>query len=143
MKKAVTVVYILSVVLIALFSVVLIASIIGKMFSAPDGSEPLDIIFSKGIYNIFIILALTGILNSILLFVCIRFFAKRKLYSIKNKNIFKSIPFISAALCNLLFYLFAVIVFTSHSYIMLAIPIVWVISLILFILSFTDFKYLY
>lgn len=144
MKKAVNGVYILSVVLIALFSVVLIASIIGKMFyTAPEGSEPLDTILSKGIYNVFIILAIAGVLNSLLVLVCLHSFNKYKEYFPREYNIFKSVPFTSVVLCNSLFYLFAAFIFTSESYFSLAFPIVWMISFIVFAVSLLNWRILY
>lgn len=74
----------------------LVISVLGRIGFRGDGLEPLDYALSKGIYNVFILVALAGVLTSLLLVGCI------------NNTLLRSI----SVLTCILFYLCVVLLFT-------------------------------
>ena len=108
-----------------LWVVVLAICVIGRLtFRGDPGMEPLELMMSKGIYNVFIIIAVAGIVNSALLS-----FSLRTVLApvITKRKVLEKTALAFAMIANILFYLFAILLFLINSDALIVIPIIWLI----------------
>ena len=104
-----------------LWIVVLLVSVVGKItFNAPE-MEPIEFALSKEVYNVFIIIAAAGVLNSALMLF--------SLYSASTASITKSkvlakLAIVFSAVTNILFYLSVVLIFNINTDAVIIAPIV-------------------
>lgn len=121
MKKRVFL--ILSMVHLILWIAFLLISVLAKFTYRAQNLDPLDFALSKGVYNVFVIVAVAGIINATVLFLSLRALSNLN-PKCKGKRI--------AALCfstiaTILFYSFAVLLFFINTDKVVIIPIIWLL----------------
>ena len=125
MKKRLFV--ILSIVHVIWWIVFLLISIFAKFTYQAPNADPLDFALSKEMYNVFILAALAGIVNAVVLHVSLDDFFLDSKAENKRKRI---TAFCVALLTTVLFYLALVMFFLVNTDVVLIMPIIWFVCLL-------------
>lgn len=121
MKKK-QVILIASLVHLILWTLFLLVSVVEKLtYQVPD-MEPLQFALSKGVYNVFIIVAIAGIVNSTVLHLSLC--VNSSTLNMKCKRIRVSALYFSA-IATILFYSSAVLLFLINTDVIVIFPIAW------------------
>ena len=86
--------------------------------------EPLELMMSRGIYNVFIIIAVAGMVNSALLSFSLRTVLAP---AITKRKVLEKVALAFAIIANILFYLFAILLLLINSDALMIIPIIWLL----------------
>lgn len=117
-----TVKKILSLMHLILWSVFLLASVIMRFaYRAPD-LEPLDYALSKGMYNIFIIVAVAGVTNATVLFLSVRAVSLHLNTKGKGK---RAAALCISAIATILYYTSVALIFLVNTDIVVIASIAW------------------
>lgn len=98
-------------------AILLISAVTGLTYSDPD-AEPLDFYLSRAVYNLFIILALLGIINAAVLFFSSRAISNASGAMHKRKRI----AFCFSLAATIILYLFDILLFVVKSDVLLVLP---------------------
>lgn len=115
-----------SVVHTLLWAVILAICVIGRLTVQRDPGimEPMDFYFTKGIYNVFIIIAAAGIFNAALLSLSLRFVSAD---AITNRKVLGKVTLAFSILSNILFYLSAFLILYVNRDAVIFVPILWIL----------------
>ena len=127
-QKKIKMLKVISTILTAIWFIVLIISIIAKSCFKAPGLDPVDYALSKSMYNVFIIMAIMGMLSSLLMTISLEKFKKLGNSSHNCINCKKAL-LVSVTLANLLFYIFFALTFCLRSDTVLIVIVLWVISI--------------
>ncbi len=119
-----------SICLTTFWGIVLIASVVAQCYYTSTDLDTIDYALSKSMYNVFIIVAILGILSSLLLIASISVLKRwdsPSVITITNK----SVVIISSVCANVIFYIFLFLLFFVNYDILLFILPVWLISTII------------
>lgn len=125
MKKRVFL--ILSMVHLILWITFLLISVLARFTYHAQNLDPLDFALSKGVYNVFILAALAGIVNAVVLHFSLHGIL---LHSKAVNQKTRITAFCVAVLATILFYSSVVMIFLINTDIIVIMPIVWVFCLL-------------
>ena len=113
-----------SVVHLIFWIIVMLVSVVQRFtYRAPE-KEPLDFFLSRGVYNVFILVAAVGIVNATVLFFSLRAVSRCPNGEHRRKR--SAALWLSVA-ATVLFYLSAVLIFLVRSDAVVVVPIVWLL----------------
>lgn len=120
MKKSISI--ILTTHMILWVAILLISVVMRFTYSAPD-ADPLDFELSRGVYNVFIVVALLGIINAAILFFSSRTISNASGAMHKRQRI----AFCFSLAATVILYLFDILIFVVKSDILLVLPAIWLL----------------
>ena len=122
MKKSAHIVLALHMIL---WVIILLISVVMRFtYRAAPEMDPLDFALSKGVYNVFIIVASLGIINAATLF-----FSLRAVLSVSGEKHKRQriVAFCLSLIATILFYSSAILIFIINSDMLLVLPVAWLL----------------
>lgn len=101
----------------------LVSVVLSLTYSAP-GMEPLEFALSKGIYTVFVFVAVIAVVNATMLFLSLRAVFLRDEEEHKRK---RKIALCCSGIATVLFYLSAVLIFVINSDAIIIVPLAWLL----------------
>ena len=110
---------------IILWIIILLASVVGRLtYRGEPEMEPLDFALSKGVYNVFVIVAICGLFTAILLFLSL--YAIKRHQGSEHKRT-RLVTLCFSVIATVLFYVSTVSIFAIRSDYVLIVPILWIL----------------